>query len=100
VKDGTITMKLKGESLTALARLLSSPETRRVVLDKTEVEGTFDGVLTFVPEPLPGLPPLPTSQNGVSLFTALPEQFGLKLEPGRGTVEFLVVDSLERPAEN
>jgi len=57
VKDGTITMKLKGESLTALARLLSSPETRRVVLDKTEVEGTFDGVLAFVPEPLPGLPP-------------------------------------------
>ena len=71
-----------------------------IVLDKTGVQGTFDAQLTFVPEPLPGFPPLPPSDNGVSIFTALPEQFGLKLEPAQGLVEFLIVNSVERPTQN
>jgi uncharacterized protein (TIGR03435 family) len=49
--------------------------------------------LTFAPEPLPGFPRVPGGENGVSVFTALQEQWGLKLEPGRGPVDVLVVES-------
>jgi uncharacterized protein (TIGR03435 family) len=37
---------------------------------------------------------------GVSLFTALPEQLGLALDSRKGPVEFLVIDSADRPVED
>ena len=101
LKEGTITIKAEGESMASLAQTLLSFETRRTVLDKTEIAGTFDLQLTFSPsEPLPGLPRLPGSENGVSLFTAIQEQLGLKLEAGRGMVEMLVIDAADKPLEN
>ena len=96
----TMTMELNGESLSELMRALVT-ETRRPVIDDTGLRGTFDGTLTFVPEPLPGFPPAPGSApEGVSVFTALQELFGLKLEPGRGSVSVLVIESADRPTEN
>lgn len=94
---GVMTMRFQGETMNEIARLLVGPETLRPVTNKSGLSGTFDGVLSFAPEPLPGFPRLPESVNGVSLFTALQEQFGLKLEPTRGPVTVLVVDGAERP---
>jgi uncharacterized protein (TIGR03435 family) len=85
--------------------------TGRVVLDKTNLTGKYDINLDYTPEqgqfqappggPPPGLPPLPpTDPNGPSLFTALQEQLGLKLESQKGPVEMLVIDHVERPSEN
>jgi uncharacterized protein (TIGR03435 family) len=99
VSAGSMTIGFRGERTSALARRVI-PERDRPVLDRTGLSGTFDGELTFAPEPLPGFPRLPGSENGVSVFTALQEQWGLKLEPARGPVEILVVDGATRPTEN
>jgi uncharacterized protein (TIGR03435 family) len=99
VGDGSMTIAFQGESASELARRVI-PERDRPVIDKTDLPGTFDGELTFAPEPLPGFPRLPGSENGVSVYTALQEQLGLKLEPDRGPVEIIVIDGAEKPAEN
>lgn len=74
----------------------------RVVVDRTGLTGEWDFELTFAPEPPRGpLPPgveLPAiDPNAPSLFTAIQEQLGLKLESTKGPVEVLVVDAVERP---
>ena len=43
------------------------------------------------------MPPAPIDPNGPSLFTALQEQLGLKLESGRGPVPVLMIDSVDLP---
>jgi uncharacterized protein (TIGR03435 family) len=73
----------------------------RLVVDKTGLSGRFAFDLAWTPEqipdaaPPPGVPPI--DANGPSFFTALQEQLGLKLQPARGPVEVLVIDSVERP---
>jgi uncharacterized protein (TIGR03435 family) len=99
VSSGNMTISFQGEPTLELARRVI-PERDRPVLDQTGLPGTFDGELTFAPEPLPGFPRLPGSENGVSVFTALQEQWGLKLEPARGPVEVLVIESAQKPVEN
>jgi bla regulator protein blaR1 len=100
VQRGTMTVKLAGQTMGELARLLIGPETRRLVVDDTGMTGRFEGALAYAPAPLPGLPPMPVNDNAVTLFTALQEQFGLKLEPARGGVDVVVIESAERPMEN
>jgi uncharacterized protein (TIGR03435 family) len=91
-----------GVSLAMLTQLLSQ-FTQRIVIDRTGLEGNFDIDLTFTPErmpqgaPPPGAPPLTIDPNGPSLFTAVQEQLGLKLESERAPVEVLVIDHVERP---
>jgi uncharacterized protein (TIGR03435 family) len=87
-----------------LADLLRHP-----VIDKTGFAGTFDLDLTFaVDESLaglgtrsPGVPDEPTDPSGLpSLFSALREQLGLKIESTKGSVEVIVIDHIERPSAN
>jgi hypothetical protein len=71
--------------------------TRPAVLDRTALSGIFDIRLQFTPE-APGAPP--SGAPGLSVFTAIREQLGLKLESTKGPVEFLVIDHIERPTAN
>ena len=89
--------------LSQLATALS-PMVQRVVIDRTGLTGNFDAELKWTPDQLPqgpappGAPPLPPiDPNGPSIFTALQEQLGLKLESTRGPVDVLVIDSVSQP---
>lgn len=97
---GELTLSFKSRTMAELARTLTGPETGRQVIDRTGIAGRFQGALAYAPAPLPGLPAPRVSDDTVSLFTALQEQFGLKLEPARGPVDVTVVESAERPTEN
>jgi len=79
----------------------------RTVVDKTGLTGSFDIDLAWTPDqiptgtPPPGAPPLPPiDPNGPSLFTALQEQLGLKLDSTKGQVDVVVIDSVEHPTED
>ena len=85
-----------------LARNLSN-DAGRFTVDKTGLSGRFDLELEFRPDRLPpdgvlppGLPAPPA--DAPSLFTAVQEQLGLKLESQRGPVEVLVIDSASQPS--
>jgi uncharacterized protein (TIGR03435 family) len=80
-----------------LSRLLQRP-----VVNNTGLEGNFDFKFEWTPDLGPSAldgQPVDTS-GGPSLFTALQEQLGLKLESQKGPVEVLVIDHIERPSEN
>lgn len=64
----------------------------RVILDKTGVTGEYDIDLTWAPDDQP--------EAGPSIFTALQDQLGLKLEPAKAPLDVIVIDHLERPSEN
>jgi uncharacterized protein (TIGR03435 family) len=72
---------------------------QRPVIDRTGLTGTWDLDLQFAPDGV-GLTPAAPQDSGPSLFTALEEQLGLKLELSTGPVEVLVVDRIERPTTN
>jgi uncharacterized protein (TIGR03435 family) len=84
-----------------IARQMSVWVGGRPVVDRTGLTGIYDLELTWTPDQPPaardGAPPLAIDPNGPSLFTAVQEQLGLKLEPTTGPVEMLVIDSAERP---
>lgn len=74
----------------------------RLVIDRTGVDGNVDWDLEWSPGP--GEPSLPSvdgatapSTDGPSIFAALEEQLGLKLNTERGQVDVLVVDAVSRP---
>ena len=83
-----------------LVRVLS-PVVGRSIVDKTGLMGRFDLDLSWTPEQPAAADGPPTAVNeGASLFTAIQEQLGLKLEPQRGPVDTIVIDSAMRPTED
>jgi uncharacterized protein (TIGR03435 family) len=103
ISAGAMTMT---QIVNGLARM---PGLNRTVVDRTGLTGSYDFDLTFTPDqmpqgrgdPPPGAPALPAiDPNGPSLFTAVQEQLGLKLEPTRAPVNVLVIDNVEQPTDD
>jgi uncharacterized protein (TIGR03435 family) len=91
----------EGITMDGLARTLTqelSGELGRVVVNQTGIMGKYDLTLKWTPESV--------TNSGVSgdappsIFTAVQEQLGLKLESSRGPVQVLVIDRAEMPTEN
>ena len=77
--------------------------TGRTVLDKTGLTGRYDIALKWAPEEpgmLNGAPAPPPDPSLPSIFTAVQEQLGLRLESQRGPVDVVVVEHLDKPTEN
>jgi uncharacterized protein (TIGR03435 family) len=72
------------------------------VIDKTGLAGEYDFTLDYAPDPINRRSDEPNIANALlpSIFTALQERLGLKLQSTETTVEILVIDRAERPSEN
>lgn len=104
IRIGMGTMVIGGTSLSQFASSLSM-FVGRTVLDRTGLTGAFDINLAWTPDQMPQRPsgapePPPIDPNGPSIFTALQEQLGLKLDSQKGPVDVLVIDRAERPTPN
>jgi uncharacterized protein (TIGR03435 family) len=96
----------KGVTMAELAKTLSRTYVSmlgRNVIDGTGLTGAFDIDLTWATDsagaPAGAIDNAP-DLAGPSIFTALQEQLGLKLESTKGPVEVLVIDHIEKPSEN
>ena len=92
-----------GETITKFATMLV-PLVQRIVVDKTALTGLYDFDLQFLPDQgyVRGLPVRMylVAADVPPLLTAIQEQLGLKLQPARGAVEYVVIESIERPSED
>jgi uncharacterized protein (TIGR03435 family) len=88
------TVEVQAANLKMIGWLLGS-SLDRPVIDRTGLTGTFDAHMEFAPDQTTLDP-----TRGPSIFTAVQEELGLKLEPSKGPGEFLVIDHAERPSEN
>ncbi len=114
-----MTMECHATSMADFARTISQ-QLGATVVDRTELKGNYDFTLEWTPDegagptmtgsapmtmrmPATGVPPDGgTSQEGAgpSLFTALREQLGLRLEPRKTPVDVFVIDHIEQPSPN
>ena len=98
IQGGPGRLKFGGLPAASLATAFSGPAGRMVV-DRTGLTGSWDFELAYAVEAR-GADAPPVDPNAPSLFTAVQEQLGLKLEPTKGPVEVLVIDSIEKPVED
>jgi bla regulator protein blaR1 len=111
-QGGLITYKAM--PLSALTQILSQ-QVGRTVLDKTGLTGRYDFTWQFNQSAAPGggrggspaggppggaNPAASADAEPASIFTVLQEELGLKLDSGRGPVEIIVIDHIERPSGN
>jgi uncharacterized protein (TIGR03435 family) len=100
---------LRGQTMpqlaTALSRLTNTGSSLgRLIVDRTGLDGNYDVDLHFTPDRIPnfgpggppqGLPPI--DPDAASIYAAVREQLGLKLDAQRAPVEVLVIDRVEKP---
>jgi uncharacterized protein (TIGR03435 family) len=87
-------MTAQGLSMDALAAQLAGT-TSHIVQNKTGLTGVYDFTLQYDDSNPP-----PPDSTAPSIYTALEEQLGLKLESSKGPVQVLVIDYVERPSAN
>ena len=104
-------LNVTGANLGMFANVLSM-QLGRIVLDKTGLKGNYEFTLKWTPDegqgqmfrgagdgqPRDAAPP--PDASGPTIFTAVQEQLGLKLESQKGPVDTLVIDHVDRPSEN
>ena len=96
VRMGPGKLSAGGFSIENLVTMLSST-VERLVVDRTGLTGTFDVDLQWTQGDLTGATP---SDDRASIFTAVQEQLGLKLESTKGPVDVVVIDHVEHPTED
>ena len=108
VAPGTIIVRSQtmSEFATALSRLTNTGSSLgRLIVDRTGLDGYYDLDLHFTPDRIPnfgptgppqGLPPI--DPDAASIYAAMREQLGLKLESQRAPVAVIVIDRVEKPA--
>jgi uncharacterized protein (TIGR03435 family) len=103
--DGTGTRTRKGCGHLAGSRVtveviatMLSRQLEREVLNRTNLPGKYDFQLDWTPDS--GACPLADNQALPSIYTAIQQQLGLRLESVKGLEEFVVIDHVERPSEN
>jgi uncharacterized protein (TIGR03435 family) len=105
MNNGLCTIEANAGPLSQLAGMLSI-QLRRPVLDQTGMKGTYTFTLQYALEPSPEATPLPPAAQGTgtntaaSLFSAIQEQLGLRLESTKAPVETIVIDHIDEPSEN
>jgi uncharacterized protein (TIGR03435 family) len=101
-------MSVGGSTLAQFASSIGS-FVGRIVVDRTGLTGMYDFNLTWTPDQVGSRPPgapdplvngVPIDPNGPSIFTAVQEQLGLKLDSQKGPVAVLVIDRVEHPVED
>jgi uncharacterized protein (TIGR03435 family) len=107
--NGRITVNVTGATMKEFAVNMLSNTLDRKVIDKTGLDGRFDLSFEFAPDTslrgFQGRPAnnstdaLPPAPEGPNIFMAL-DRLGFKLERGKGPVEVLVIDRIEKPSEN
>jgi uncharacterized protein (TIGR03435 family) len=99
-----ILLPARNATMEQFASMLQRAVLDRPVLDKTELPGKYDFDLEWTPDDTQfggALPPVrPEDVEKPDFFAALQQQLGLRMESGRGPVEVLIIDSVQRPSEN
>ena len=109
--SGSVHLTARAVTASKLADLLT-PEAGRPVIDKTGLSGVYDVRLSFVPVPRansappPPPPPSPTgavetpsdsqTDRSPSIFAVLQKELGLRLDPGRSQIQFVVIDHVDK----
>jgi bla regulator protein blaR1 len=110
---GPVEFNLRAITMDRFASQLTSMAGRRVI-NKTGIAGFYDislhftmdpqmggGIIRMAPVESQGGPtPAVEAPSGPTIFTALQEQLGLKLEADKAPLEYFIIDSIEKPSEN
>lgn len=103
--SGRSDLTAKATSVTQLLEIVLSPRIECPISDRTGLTGKYDFRLEWTPESAPMTEPngggAPSSDpSGSSIFSAVQQQLGLRLQPAKVVMESIVIDHIERPSEN